>query len=92
MTRFDKFAKSRPRPLIIPFTYELKDRLDAKATQRSLEYLWEKGNLETKYVDALLWAAKCGKSFWWFHWDNAKMGPVRLDDESSPTGFSVEDA
>tara|TARA_R110002020_G_scaffold28193_4_gene90198 strand:- start:14458 stop:16545 length:2088 start_codon:yes stop_codon:yes gene_type:complete len=91
-TRFAKFAKSRPRPLIIPFTNERKDRLDAKATQRSLEYLWEKGNLETKYVDALLWAAKCGKSFWWFHWDNAKMVPVRLDDESSPTGFSVEDA
>ncbi len=91
-TRFAKFAKSRPRPLIIPFTNERKDRLDAKATQRSLEYLWEKTNLETKYIDALLWSSKCGKSFWWFHWDNARKVPVRLSDESAPNGFRVEDA
>ena len=91
-TRFAKFAKSRPRPVVIPFTNERKDRLDAKATQRSLEYLWETANLEPKYIDALLWASKCGKSYWWFHWDQTKQVPVRLNNPDKPAGFTVEDA
>ena len=81
--RFAKFARARPRPIVIPFTSDRKDRQDAKASERALDYYWEKNGLEEKYLDALLWAADCGKSFWWFHWDNNVIVPVSQEDALS---------
>lgn len=81
--RFAKFARARPRPIVVPFTSDRKDRQDARASERALDYYWEKNSLEEKYLDALLWAADCGKSFWWFHWDNNVIVPVSQEDPLS---------
>lgn len=67
--RLSKFLKNRPKPLVIPATAEWQDYLNAKATQRVLDYLWRKLRLEPKFRDAMQIAMICGKAFWWFHWD-----------------------
>jgi len=81
--RFAKFAKARPRPIVVPFSSDRRDKQDAKASERALEYYWEKYNLEQSYLDALLWAGNCGKSFWWFHWDADAIVPVSQEDPQS---------
>ncbi len=81
--RHAKFAKARPRPLVVPFSADRQDRQDAKMSERALDYFWERNHLEEAYTDALLWAGDCGKSFWWFHWDNSAIVPVQHEDPLS---------
>lgn len=88
--RFAKFARARPMPIVVPFTSDRKDRQDAKASERALNYYWEKHGLETKYLDALLWAADCGKSFWWVHWDNDAIVPVSEERSDGTLGLADE--
>lgn len=86
--RLSKFLKNRPKPIIVPATNEYQDYLNAKATQKVIDYLWRKLRLEHKYKDALLWAMVAGKGFWWFHWDPNSVGRVVQDNG---TGVPVYD-
>lgn len=79
--RFAKFNRNRPTPLVVPFSSQRSDKLDAKASQRALDYYFGRNAMEEKYNDALLWAADCGKSFWWFHWDNNAMVPISQEND-----------
>ncbi len=79
--RFAKFTKSRPQPIVIPFSTERKDKLDARATQKALDYQWEKQKLEIKYRKALLWAKDCSKGFWEISWDPHVIRPVSNTNE-----------
>jgi hypothetical protein len=49
--------------------------MDAKATEKVLDYQWRRMGLETKYEDALLWAMTTGKAFWWFRWNKDASRP-----------------
>jgi hypothetical protein len=75
-SRLAKFLKGRPVPIIVPASTDREDKMNAKATQKVLDYLWRKISLETKYKDALEWAAICGKGFWWYHWDFTAKGRI----------------
>jgi hypothetical protein len=81
--RLAKFQKTRPVPIVVPASTDREDELNAKATQKVIDYLWRKLRLEVKYNDALLWAAFCGKAFWWFYWDPTEVGRVYAPDELS---------
>lgn len=82
-SRVSKFLKNRPKPIVTPATTEYNDYLNAKATQKVLDYLWRKLRMEVKYKDAVLWAATAGKSFWWFHWNEHGVARVRVQDPIS---------
>lgn len=79
--RFAKFTKSRPQPFVIPFTTERRDKLNARATQRALDYFWEKAKLEVRYREVLLWARDAHKGFLWISWNPNKLAPVRTKNE-----------
>lgn len=67
--RRSKFLRARYKPTVSPATTEYRDYLNARMTERALDYYWRKANLERAYLTALLWSEVCGKAFWWFHWD-----------------------
>ena len=87
--RLAKFLKGRPVPIIVSASTDSEDKLNAKATEKVLAYVWRKANLETKYKQALEWSALCGKSYWWYRWDDEKIGRMRVD---TPLGPKVQEA
>ena len=89
-TRFAKFARTRPKPIVVPFNTDRKSRLDARATERALSYFYEKSDQEQKCLDALLWAGKTGKAYWWFHWNDTKSAVLRNNNPLTSTE-SLED-
>jgi hypothetical protein len=87
--RLAKFLKARPIPSVVPASTDREDTLNAQATEKRLNYIWRKRHLETRYEDRLLWAMTCGKSFWWLHWDDTALAPIKvpveeLQDPSAP--------
>lgn len=76
--RLAKFLKMRPQPVIVPASTDREDKLNARATQKVLDYLWRKLNLEIKYREALEWSAVCGKSFWWYHWNDKAIARTKM--------------
>lgn len=89
--RLAKFLKQRPTPIVIPATTERDDRLNARATQKVLDYQWRKGKLEGKYRDALIWSSTTGKGFWWFYWDATKMARIKDPATGQPVSAQVGD-
>lgn len=86
--RLAKFTKGRPQPIIVPASTDREDKLNARATQKVLDYLWRKLSLEVKYRQALEWSAVCGKSYWWYHWDPTKIARTTIQ---TPLGDKVVD-
>lgn len=89
--RRSKFLRNRYQPLVTAATNEYRDYLNARMTQRALTYVWDSKNLESTYLQALLWAEVAGKGFWWFHWDPSVMARVaKPDPETGTTTYSME--
>lgn len=74
--RLSKFFKTRPRPTVIPASSDYDDILNARATEKTLTFHWDRLHLEEKYKDARLWASIASKSYWWFYYDETT--PARL--------------
>ena len=64
-----KFLKQRSVPLVIPASTDREDKMDARATQKALDYIFRKLEFEKKYKQTLNWANTAGKGFLWFYWD-----------------------
>ncbi len=75
--RLAKFTKNRPVPVVVPASQDREDFLNARATQRVLEYEHRRAGLEAKYKEALLWSQTYGKGFWWIYWDPAATARVQ---------------
>lgn len=78
--RIAKFTKNRPVPVVVPASHDREDHLNARATQRVLDFIGRKQKLESKYHEALLWSQTTGKGYWWFYWDPSKIGRVQETD------------
>lgn len=76
--RLAKFTKTRPLPIVVPANTDRQSVMDAKATEKVLDYQWRRMGMETKYEDVLLWAMTTGKSFWWIRWDKDILGRVQM--------------
>lgn len=87
--RLSKYLKNRPKPVVVPATGEYQDYLNAKASQKVLDYLWRKLRLEHKFKEAVLWAMVGGKGFWWFHWNPDAVARLAIPDGNG--GFSYKD-
>jgi hypothetical protein len=75
-----KFVKTRPLPQVLPAKTDRQSVLDAKATEKVLQFAWRKLGLEPKYEDAILWCMITGKSYWWFHWNPKALATVKDPD------------
>ena len=78
--RIAKFVKNRPKPIVVPATTEHGDYMNAKATQKVLDYVWRKGRLEQKFKDSMTMMALQSMAIWWFYWDPAKTAKVQVID------------
>lgn len=89
--RLAKFVKNRPYPQVLPANTDREALLDAKATEKVLDYQWRRLGLETKYEDVILWAMTTGKAFWWLRWDPTVPGRVQdVGPEFGGTGEVME--
>ena len=89
-----KALRNRPVPMVIPASTDRDDKLNARATQKVLDYLWRKLSLEARYADAIEWAEVCHKGFWWISWDETRMGRVRIENDllPPPDNFEIVEA
>jgi hypothetical protein len=81
-----KFLKNRPTWVVVPATSDIKDKLDARATGKVLDYIWRKVRLERKFEQALIWAESCSRGYWWFGWDEEALGRVKNQQPDPLTG------
>jgi hypothetical protein len=79
--KLSKFLKSRAIPIVQAASTDHEDILNAKATTKVLEYLWDKLQLEEKYEEVLLWSMQTGKAFWWFYWNTNAIAQVREPED-----------
>jgi hypothetical protein len=79
--RRSKFLRARYKPTVSPATNEYRDYLNARMTERALDYYWRKNALERHYLTALLWCEVTGKSFWWFHWDPTQKARISVPSQ-----------
>ena len=75
--KLSKFLKSRAIPIVTAASTDHEDILNAKATTKVLEYIWDKMALEEKYEEALLWSMQTGKCFWWFYRNEGSIAQVK---------------
>lgn len=78
--RTARFHKNRPKPVVVPASTEYQDLMDARATERALNYQWTRCRLESAYRDARQWASVCSKSYWWIGYDPNVTGRVQIPD------------
>lgn len=72
-----KFLKNRPIPVVVPGNTTLKDKQNARLTQKALDYGWRKFNLEQKFHEAIKWAGIAHRGYWWFYWDDRALAKVK---------------
>jgi hypothetical protein len=87
--RLSKFFKSRPKPVVIPGTTQRSAILNARATEKALNFIWDKMRLESKYKDARLWSTIASKGYIWINWDENAQARVQTTDPT--TGEKSED-
>lgn len=78
--RCAKFVKNRPKPLVVPATTEYQDYMNAKASQKVLDYVWRKSHLEEKFKHSMTMKSLQSMALWWFYWDEAKTAKVQQID------------
>jgi len=87
--RLAKLLKERVSPVVVPASTDRDDITDARATQKVLEYLWRKTDLEKKITQAILWSQIAGKGFLWVYWDPNKA--VQVKDPATEQSTDVTD-
>jgi hypothetical protein len=96
--RQSKFLKQRMEPVVLPFSPDREDKLDARATERAFLAFHNREQIERKYRQCLNWANTASKGFLWLYWDPKKQAvvrttePVKLKDGTTrPAGdYDVE--
>lgn len=78
--RCAKFVKNRPKPLVVPATTEYQDYMNAKASQKVLDYAWRKAHLEEKFKHSMTMKSLQSMALWWFYWDPLKTAKVQQVD------------
>lgn len=94
-SRRAKFLRNRPKPEVRPATPDIEDKLNARYTQRALDYQQRRLNLEQCYDDALMWAMLASRGYIWLHWETDTIvranDPDPLTDEQVPTEVPLGD-
>ena len=72
-----KFVKNRPTWYVVPASPDQEDKMNARATQKALDYQWRRLKLELAHIEAILWAEVTGRGYWWMYWDPAVQARVK---------------
>lgn len=84
LSRRAKFLRNRPKPEVRPATPDIEDKLNARYTQRALDFQQRRLNLEQAYDDALMWGMLASRGYIWLYW-NPEI-KVRANDPDMLTG------
>jgi hypothetical protein len=88
--RFAKFARSRPKAFVVPFNSDRQSRLDARATEKSLDYFYNRSQQEQAYLDVIQHASETGKAYWWIYYNPKAQATLRQTNKETGT-VSVHD-
>lgn len=78
-----KFLKNRQMPIVVPASPEHADQLDARASTKALEFQHDRLQLEKKFREAIVWAERTSRGYWWFYWDPLVKGRVLMVDPAT---------
>jgi hypothetical protein len=84
IARLSKFLKTPRAPGVIPATTDREDIMNARATQKALEYATTKFGVKKLYRQAMQWLPVTGKCFIWVHWDPKAVGQQMVDGRPAP--------
>jgi hypothetical protein len=84
IARLSKFLKTPRTPSVIPATTDREDIMNARATQKALEYATVKFGVKRLYRQAMQWVPVTGKCFIWTHWDPQGIGQQLVDGKTAP--------
>src|ERR1044072_3435696 len=90
LARQGKFLKQRWVPIVVPFSPDREDKMNAQATQRAFESFHAREHIERKYRLVLNWTNTCGKAFMRLYWDPRKMARVQLNGLFGKKTYAVE--
>jgi hypothetical protein len=88
--RLSKFLKTRAIPIVTPASTDRDDIMNARGTEKVLQYIWRRIGMESKHEDVLLWAFITGKAFWWFYWDEGAIATVKEPDGLTRKGAVMD--
>ncbi len=84
IARVSKFTKIPPHPTVVPATTDREDIMNAKASQKALEYAMRKLSLQKRYMQAMRWVPVTGKCFWWVRWDDKTESRTMVEGKGQP--------
>jgi hypothetical protein len=84
IARLSKFLKTPRTPSVIPATTDREDIMNARATQKALEYATVKFGIKKLYRQAMQWVPVTGKCFIWTHWSQEAIGQQLVDGKTAP--------
>lgn len=84
IARLSKFLKTPRSPGVIPATTDREDIMNARATQKALEYATVKFGIKKLYRQAMQWVPVTGKCFVWTYWDPKGLGQQLINGETAP--------
>jgi hypothetical protein len=73
-----RFLQNRFEPLVTGVSLDRQDKLDARVTGAFLKATIAREGLEKKYRHALNWSNTTGRGYWWFYWDETKLGRIKI--------------
>jgi len=85
--RRSKFLKSKMKVSIVPSTSEQSDRMNARATNRAIDYFWRKQQMNRKMRHVVMQAEVGAKGYLWVYWDSSRI--VQGVQEDPVTGEKV---
>ncbi len=89
--RMAKFLRNRPRPEVRPPTADIKRKQDARMTTQALRFLEDKLRMQRLYEKALMWSVMTNHGYWWFYWDENKLGKVKQQQVDPVTNVVIEE-
>lgn len=63
------FMRNPVKPEVRPATADHEDKMNARLTQKALEYQDRRLSIIDRYDEALHWAELCSHGYLWLHWD-----------------------
>jgi len=78
-----KFLKNRIRWDVFPATLEQRDKMNARATKKILDYQYRRIRLEKKYRQVLAISDTQARGYLWLYWDESVKVRVQMTDPMS---------
>jgi hypothetical protein len=84
VARVSKYTKIPPSPTVVPATTDREDIMNAKASQKALEYGTRAFGLRQRYMQVMQSLPITGKAFLWVRWDEKAIGRQRTAQGTEP--------